>query len=81
MTTAAGGAPRGAPGHHHGRGIMTETPADPAAPTTLQITRGQRAEIADIQAELTADAGRHVSTKEVIDRLVSFWKEYHQYDK
>lgn len=57
---------------------MSEIPQDPATPTTIQITRGQRHELATIAAELTAAKGRHVSTKEAFDELINFWKEYHR---
>lgn len=60
---------------------MPEVPQDPATPTTIQITRGQRAELAAVAARLTAAKGRHVSTKEAFDDLINFWKEGHRDDQ
>jgi hypothetical protein len=58
-------------------------PPEPGAaePTTLGITKGQRATIADIQAALVVERRRHVTTKETIDAILEFWKEYHRDDR
>lgn len=52
--------------------------ADQPETTTIQVSRGQRAEISDIQAELVLERGRHVTTKETLSELINFWKEHHR---
>ena len=51
-----------------------------ADPTTIQVSRAQRAAIADIQADLITASGRHVTTKETISTMIDFWKENHHAD-
>lgn len=70
------------PIHQYGRAIMATQPRgyDPAAPTTIQITKGQRADLADIQAALVTERMRHVNMKETLETLINFWKEYHSND-
>lgn len=57
-----------------------EAPEDPSAPTTIQLSKGQRHELALIAAELTAAKGRPVGTKEALGDVISFWKEHHRND-
>jgi hypothetical protein len=57
---------------------VSEIPQDPATPTTIQISRGQRRELTAIAAELTAAKGRPVGTKEAFSDLIEFWKERHR---
>jgi hypothetical protein len=67
---------------HPGGALMTE-PAevpDPGQKTTIEISRGQRAAISDIQADLVIARGRHVTTKETVSVIIDFWKEHHPHD-
>lgn len=67
---------------HPGGALMTEpaeTP-DPARKTTIEISRAQRAEISDIQADLRIARGYQVSTKETVSAIIDFWKEHHPHD-
>lgn len=54
---------------------MTDTPADLPGKTTLEISRQQRAAIAEIQAALARIHGRPVTTKETVGALISAWKD------